>query len=103
MKNLIFKIIRGSYPPISPAYSYDLRNLVSALLRKRPSERPTPQSILRRGFVRRAMAAREVGGGGDGEAVLGRRGGVGGTRRKKQARGKSAGVASKRQGPTVDM
>ncbi len=64
MRSLVLKIIRGSYPPISPSYSYDLRHLVAALLRKRPSERPTPAAILRKGFVRKAMAKRLNGGGG---------------------------------------
>ena len=31
MKNLILKIIRGSYPPIPIKYSYDLRNLVKTM------------------------------------------------------------------------
>ena len=31
MKNLILKIIRGSYPPIPIKYSYDLRNLVKTI------------------------------------------------------------------------
>ena len=28
MKNLVLKILRGSYPPVHSRYTYDLRNLV---------------------------------------------------------------------------
>ena len=45
MKNLILKIIRGSYPPVHSRYSYDLRNLVTALLKRNPKERPSLDSI----------------------------------------------------------
>ena len=54
MKNLMFKIIRGSYPPLSSVYTYDLRNLVSSLLRKNPKDRPSLASILRKGFMKKA-------------------------------------------------
>ena len=53
MKNLILKIIRGSYPPIPIKYSYDLRNLISSLLKKNPKDRPSLNAILRKGFVRK--------------------------------------------------
>ena len=53
MKNLVLKIIRGSYPPINSRYSYDLRNLVTALLRRNPKERPSLDSILRKGFIQK--------------------------------------------------
>ena len=53
MKNLILKIIRGSYPPISPTYTYDLRNLIASLLRKNASDRPSLASVLRKGFIRK--------------------------------------------------
>ena len=53
MKNLILKIIRGSYPPINSRYSYDLRNLVTALLRRNPKERPSLESIMRKGFIQK--------------------------------------------------
>ena len=53
MKNLILKIIRGSYPPISSRYSYDLRNLVTSLLRRDPRERPSIDSVLRKGYIQK--------------------------------------------------
>jgi serine/threonine protein kinase len=59
MKNLILKIIRGSCPPPSPKYSYDLRNLISGLLKKKPEERPTISSILSKGFMRKVEEKRK--------------------------------------------
>ena len=53
MKNLILKIIRGSYPPISSRYSYDLRNLVTSLLRRDPRDRPSIDSVLRKGYIQK--------------------------------------------------
>ena len=54
MKNLVLKIIRGSYPPPSPKYSYDLRNLIAKLLKKRPDERPALNNILNKKFMRKS-------------------------------------------------
>ncbi|XP_076813426.1 serine/threonine-protein kinase Nek1-like isoform X2 [Clavelina lepadiformis] len=51
MKNLVLKIIRGSYPPVPSRYSYDLRSLVSQLFRRNPRERPSINSILRKPFL----------------------------------------------------
>ena len=59
MKNLILKIIRGSYPPISSKYSYDIRNLVSGLLKKRPEDRPALVNILRKTFIKRSLGSVE--------------------------------------------
>ncbi|WAQ98248.1 NEK1-like protein [Mya arenaria] len=41
----------GSYPPLSPKYSYDLRNLVSALFKRAPRDRPSINSVLRKPFI----------------------------------------------------
>jgi len=51
MKNLIVKIIRGSYPQLPSHYSSDLRNLVQQLLRRNPKERPYINIILKRTFI----------------------------------------------------
>ncbi len=53
LKNLILKIIRGSYPPISSRYSYDLRSLIHSLLKKNPHDRPSLNHILHKGFIRK--------------------------------------------------
>ena len=51
MKNLIVKIIRGSYPQLPSHYSGDLRNLVQQLFRRNPQERPSINIILKRTFI----------------------------------------------------
>ncbi|KAM3939157.1 serine/threonine-protein kinase Nek1 [Leptodactylus fuscus] len=51
MKNLVLKIIRGSYPPVSVHYSYDLRNLLSMLFKRNPRDRPSVNSILEKSFI----------------------------------------------------
>ncbi|XP_032269072.1 serine/threonine-protein kinase Nek1 isoform X7 [Phoca vitulina] len=51
MKNLVLKIISGSFPPVSLHYSYDLRNLLSQLFKRNPRDRPSVNSILEKGFI----------------------------------------------------
>ncbi|XP_042556462.1 serine/threonine-protein kinase Nek1 isoform X2 [Dipodomys spectabilis] len=51
MKNLVLKIISGSFPPVSSHYSYDLRNLLSQLFKRNPKDRPSVNSILEKGFI----------------------------------------------------
>uniref|UniRef100_A0A673STU9 non-specific serine/threonine protein kinase n=1 Tax=Suricata suricatta TaxID=37032 RepID=A0A673STU9_SURSU len=51
MKNLVLKIISGSFPPVSLHYSYDLRNLLSHLFKRNPRDRPSVNSILEKGFI----------------------------------------------------
>lgn len=51
MKNLVLKIIRGSYPPVSVHYSYDLRNLMSQLFKRNPRDRPSVSSLLQKPFL----------------------------------------------------
>lgn len=53
MKNLVLKIIRGSYPPVPPRYSYDLRGLVNQLFRRNPRDRPSVNTILRQPFIKK--------------------------------------------------
>ncbi|KAL3312990.1 Serine/threonine-protein kinase Nek3 [Cichlidogyrus casuarinus] len=36
MKSLVFKIVRGNYPPISTRYSSELRSLVAQIFRRNP-------------------------------------------------------------------
>ncbi|XP_059172523.1 serine/threonine-protein kinase Nek1-like [Physella acuta] len=63
MKNLVLKIIRGSYPPVPPQFSYDLRGLIAQLFKRNPRDRPTVNSILRKNFimqrVRRLLSAED--------------------------------------------
>ncbi|KAM6149422.1 serine/threonine-protein kinase Nek1 [Erethizon dorsatum] len=51
MKNLVLKIISGSFPPVSLHYSYDLRCLLSQLFKRNPRGRPSVNSILEKGFI----------------------------------------------------
>nr|XP_043900097.1 serine/threonine-protein kinase Nek1 isoform X3 [Solea senegalensis] len=51
MKNLVLKIIRGSYPPVSVHYSQELRSLVALLFKRSPRERPSVSGILEKSFV----------------------------------------------------
>ncbi|XP_048383448.2 serine/threonine-protein kinase Nek1 isoform X3 [Stegostoma tigrinum] len=51
MKNLVLKIIRGSYPPVSVHYTYDLRNLMSQLFKRNPRDRPSVSSLLKKPFL----------------------------------------------------
>ncbi|CAL8252071.1 unnamed protein product [Merluccius merluccius] len=51
MKNLVLKIIRGSYPPVSLHYSQDLRSLLGSLFRRNPRERPSVSNVLEKPFL----------------------------------------------------
>lgn len=51
MKNLVLKIIRGSYPPVSVHYSQDLRLLLAQLFKRNPRERPSVSTILDKPFL----------------------------------------------------
>ncbi|XP_032300431.1 serine/threonine-protein kinase Nek1 isoform X5 [Coturnix japonica] len=51
MKNLVLKIISGSFPPISMHYSCDLRNLLLQLFKRNPRDRPSVNSILEKNFI----------------------------------------------------
>ncbi|XP_077964889.1 serine/threonine-protein kinase Nek1 isoform X1 [Gasterosteus aculeatus] len=51
MKNLVLKIIRGSYPPVSVHYSQELRSLLAALFKRSPRERPSVSGVLDKPFL----------------------------------------------------
>ncbi|XP_075943416.1 serine/threonine-protein kinase Nek1 isoform X2 [Anarhichas minor] len=51
MKNLVLKIIRGSYPPVSLHYSQELRSLLALLFKRSPRERPSVSSVLDKPFL----------------------------------------------------
>ncbi|XP_064636362.1 serine/threonine-protein kinase Nek1-like isoform X3 [Lineus longissimus] len=51
MKNLVFKIVRGSYPPVSAKYSYELRNVIAALFKRNPRDRPSVNNLLKKNFL----------------------------------------------------
>ncbi|XP_061540126.1 serine/threonine-protein kinase Nek1 isoform X2 [Phycodurus eques] len=51
MKNLVLKIIRGSYHPVSVHYSQELRSLLGQLFKHNPRERPSVSSVLDKPFL----------------------------------------------------
>ncbi|KAJ8277130.1 hypothetical protein GJAV_G00071790 [Gymnothorax javanicus] len=55
MKNLVLKIIRGSYPPVPAVYSPDLRSLVGLLFKRNPRERPSVSAVLHKPFLSRRI------------------------------------------------
>ncbi|XP_059369610.1 serine/threonine-protein kinase Nek1 [Carassius carassius] len=55
MKNLVLKIIRGSFPPVSVHYSQDLRSLLAQLFKRNPRERPSVSAILDKPFLARRI------------------------------------------------
>ena len=52
MKNLVLKIIRGSYPPVPPRYSADARLLVARLFKRNPHDRPSISTVLKQPIIR---------------------------------------------------
>ncbi|XP_066169331.1 serine/threonine-protein kinase Nek5 [Sylvia atricapilla] len=53
LHELVLKICRGRFPPVSPNYSYDLRILISQLFKIPPRDRPSINSILRKPFLQK--------------------------------------------------
>ncbi|KAM3141150.1 hypothetical protein pb186bvf_006755 [Paramecium bursaria] len=52
MKELVLKILRGTYPPIPAQYSPELQSLIADMLIKDPSKRPSIKRILERDFLK---------------------------------------------------
>ncbi|XP_009461408.1 PREDICTED: serine/threonine-protein kinase Nek5 [Nipponia nippon] len=55
LHQLVLKICRGHFHPVSPNYSYDLRILISQLFKKSPKDRPSINSILRKPFLQKLV------------------------------------------------
>ncbi len=53
LANLMLKILRGNYTPVSNRYSTDLIQLVQSLLKKSPQDRPSLNTILRKAFIQK--------------------------------------------------
>ncbi|NWT56836.1 NEK5 kinase, partial [Erythrocercus mccallii] len=53
LHELVLKICRGRFQPVSPNYSYDLRILISQLFKISPRDRPSINSILRKPFLQK--------------------------------------------------
>ncbi|XP_015131520.2 serine/threonine-protein kinase Nek5 [Gallus gallus] len=55
LHQLVLKICRGYFHPVSPNYSYDLRMLISQLFKISPRDRPSINSILRKPFLQKLV------------------------------------------------
>lgn len=55
LHQLVLKICRGYFQPVSPKYSYDLRTLISQLFKVSPRDRPSVNSILRKPFLQKLV------------------------------------------------
>ncbi|NXD09880.1 NEK5 kinase, partial [Nothocercus nigrocapillus] len=55
LHQLVLKICRGHFQPVSPNYSYDLRILISQLFKISPRDRPSINSILRKPFLEKLV------------------------------------------------
>ncbi|XP_053313731.1 serine/threonine-protein kinase Nek5 [Spea bombifrons] len=55
LHQLVVKICRGRYEPLSSKYSYDLRILISQLFKISPRDRPSITSILKKPFLERLI------------------------------------------------
>ncbi|XP_072197274.1 serine/threonine-protein kinase Nek5-like [Excalfactoria chinensis] len=55
LHQLVLKICRGYFHPVSPNYSYDLRMLISQLFKISPRDRPSISSILRKPFLQKLV------------------------------------------------
>ena len=51
MKELVIKILRGTYPPVPSTYSQGLRDLIADMLEKDAHKRPSIRRILEREFL----------------------------------------------------
>jgi len=51
MKELVVKILRGTYPPVPSTYSQGLRDLIADMLQKDAHKRPSIRRILEREFL----------------------------------------------------
>ena len=51
-QGLAVKIMKGSYPTITPTYSKQLRDLIISMLSMKPQNRPTIVDILNKPFIR---------------------------------------------------
>uniref|UniRef100_A0A8C3Q5W8 non-specific serine/threonine protein kinase n=1 Tax=Geospiza parvula TaxID=87175 RepID=A0A8C3Q5W8_GEOPR len=55
LHELVLKICRGCFQPVSPNYSYDLRILISQLFKISPRDRPSINSVLRKPFLQKLV------------------------------------------------
>lgn len=54
-QGLAVKILKGTYPSITPTYSKQLRDLIISMLSIKPHNRPSIVDILNKGFLRKRL------------------------------------------------
>ena len=52
---LAMKILKASYPPISPSYSKGLRDLITQMLSTNPSQRPSPIDLVNHPLIKKHL------------------------------------------------
>jgi serine/threonine protein kinase len=52
---LAVKIMKGSYPSITPRYSKQLRDLITEMLALKPHNRPTIVDVINKPFIRKRV------------------------------------------------
>lgn len=52
---LAIKIMKGSYPSITPTYSKQLRDLISSMLALKPHNRPTIIDVINKPFIKKRV------------------------------------------------
>jgi len=56
MKGLVLKILKSNYPAIPPVYSDEIKEIISELLRKDPSKRPSAKTILEKPILNKRIS-----------------------------------------------
>ncbi|GAB1597748.1 serine/threonine-protein kinase Nek1-like isoform X3 [Argonauta hians] len=61
LNNLVFKIVSGKYPPVPAKYSSNLRDLISVMLKRSTTERPSINNVLKYPFIAKRISRFSVG------------------------------------------
>ena len=54
-ESLAMKIMKGSYPSITPTYSKQLRDLIVSMLSVKPQNRPTIVELINKPFIKKRI------------------------------------------------
>ena len=55
LNGLAIKILKGSFPPITPMYSKPLRDMIGLMLNQNPKKRPTIYDILNKPILKKKV------------------------------------------------
>lgn len=56
MSSLVYKILKGKFPPLPSNYSPDLCSIVHSMLEQDPQKRPSAQRLLRHNYIKKQIA-----------------------------------------------